>query len=304
MNSEFSTYLLSLPERVLRSASGLAGGLLHEIGEAALPEGVRRGRLYTNLVDLTLRFMIESVGEVEGVFPNEEKLNRDFLLRRTAGGGLEMIGILAFRASPVWILAALSDLTGAGRYLLADITRSLKQEGLIDANAEARTVDQLLDALEGASGLGADAINAPPLDVASLRRDWAALKSELRKISPGKLPDQETVTGTWVNLKRESRVQGRSIFEMSTVMALSAAGSLPERMYRLSRSAKLAGERTGYVLAGPLLAHYRQTLAEVHRIGFAGYWITQFRPYLRSAAAQFSPGRGSWTQRILSSRSS
>ena len=295
-------YLLSLPERVLRSASGLAGGLLHEIGEATLPDGVRRSKLYTNLVDLTLRFMIESLGQVEGVFPNEEKLNEDFVLRRTAGGGLEMIGLLVFQASPVWVLAALSDVTGAGRYLLGDITNALKVEGLIAPDTEARSVDQLLDALESSSGWAADTINSPPLDIAGLRTEWSAIKREFGQLSPSKLPSEEALTSTWQRMRAEAEAQNRSMFEMSTVMALSAVGSLPERMYWLSRSARLAGQRTGVVLGGPLLEHYRKTLGDIHREGFTRYWISQFRPYLRSAASQFSPGRESWTERVLSAR--
>ena len=73
MKSRLTRYLLSLPERVLRSASALAGGLLHEIGRSALPDGVRKSRLYVNVVELTLRFLIEQVGQVEGVFPSEEE---------------------------------------------------------------------------------------------------------------------------------------------------------------------------------------------------------------------------------------
>ena len=73
MESRLTSYLLSLPERVLRSAAALAGGLLHEIGGATLPEGVRKSRLYVNLVEMTLRFLIEQVGEVDGVFPSEEE---------------------------------------------------------------------------------------------------------------------------------------------------------------------------------------------------------------------------------------
>ena len=108
-------YVLSLPERVVRSASALAGGLLNEIGGAALPVALRRTRLYRSMVETTLRFLIEQVGEVEGVFPPGTKLAENFLVRRTAGNGIELIGILTFRASPVWVLAALADLSGAGR---------------------------------------------------------------------------------------------------------------------------------------------------------------------------------------------
>jgi hypothetical protein len=62
-------YLLSLPERVIRSALGFSAGLLREIGEVALPRTVRRGQLYKNLVDTSLRYVIEEVGGAKGVYP-------------------------------------------------------------------------------------------------------------------------------------------------------------------------------------------------------------------------------------------
>lgn len=34
-------YLLSLPERLVRSALGLGAGVAREVGEVALPDGVR-----------------------------------------------------------------------------------------------------------------------------------------------------------------------------------------------------------------------------------------------------------------------
>ena len=53
------------------------------------------------------------------------------------------------------------------------------------------------------------------------------------------------------------------------------------------------------MLAGPLLSRYRGTLTDIREAGFVQYWAAQFRPYLRSAAARFSPERGSWTERVL-----
>src|SRR5262249_40224954 len=81
--ADVTPFLLSLPERALRSVTALAAGLLREIGEVAIPKTIRRGQLYRNMVDATLRFLIEQVGGVEGVYPTEEKLAEDFLLRRT-----------------------------------------------------------------------------------------------------------------------------------------------------------------------------------------------------------------------------
>ena len=103
-------YLASFPERLIRSTVGLGAGVAREVGDVVIPEGIRQGELYQNLVATTLRFFIEQVGGAEGVYKTDEKLGEDFLVRRTAG--MLPAGIVAFRASPVWVLAALADLCG------------------------------------------------------------------------------------------------------------------------------------------------------------------------------------------------
>ena len=166
-----SDYLVSLPERVVRSATALAGGLLRELGGVAVPTAVRRTRLYRSLVDSTLRFLVEQVGQVEGVYPREGRLAEDFAIRRAAGNGLELIGVLTFRASPVWVLAALADVTGTGRRVIQEIAGALKQEGLLEPETRFDTVDQILDGLERSAGRAAEAINTPPLNVVELRQE-------------------------------------------------------------------------------------------------------------------------------------
>src|SRR5207247_846778 len=161
MQTRLRNFLLSLPERGLRSATALAGGLLREVGDIAIPKTIRRSQLYRNLVEATLRFLIEQVGQVKDVYPGEEKLSEDFLVRRAAGNGIELIGILTFRASPVWVLAALADASGAGRFRVREITASLKAEGLLNPGAEFDTVDEMLVGLEASTGrLAATALSA------------------------------------------------------------------------------------------------------------------------------------------------
>src|SRR5688572_18863320 len=187
----WTPYLLSLPERTLRSATGMAAGLIREIGQVTLPRAFRQSQLYQNLVEASLRFLIEQVGQVEGVYPSEEKLAEDFLVRRTAGNGIELIGIIAFRASPVWVLAALADVSGAGKFLIGEIAASLKDEGLLDRETEFTTVNQMLDGLEASASRMASTINAPPLDVATLRKEWQSMQRDLAKIPPKDLPPLE-----------------------------------------------------------------------------------------------------------------
>jgi hypothetical protein len=220
-------YVASLPERVVRSAAALAGGLIREIGDVSVPVTVRRTKTYQMMVDVALRFMIERVGQVEGVYPSGGELAGDFLLRRTAGHGIELAGLLAFRASPVWIMAALADVSGAGRYIVQEIAEALKQEGLLARDAKFENVDQLLEGLEQTAGQMAELCNAPPLDVAGLRREWTTFREAVSKIPPRNLPSVGSLARHWDELKLEAAAQNRGVFELSSMMAVSAIARVP-----------------------------------------------------------------------------
>lgn len=292
-------YLLSLPERLIRSTVGLGAGVAREVSEVALPDGIRHSQLYRNLVDATLQFLIEQVGGVEGVYRSDATLPDNFLARRTAGNAVEVLGIVAFRASPVWILAALADVCGIGRHLIPEVTEALKAQGLLDADAQFTAVDQMLDGLERTSTRLAATVNTPPLDVATLRAEWAALREDVRHLPQASLPSRESISAVWSELKAEASRQQRSIFETSSVMAVAAARALPGGARWLSTSARVGAARTGQVFATALLEHYRQTLSEIQQVGYLTYAGRQFRPYVRAAADQFSPGRRMLTQRLL-----
>jgi hypothetical protein len=296
------SYLLSLPERVLRSTLGLGAGVAREVSEVALPDGVRQTKLYMNLVDSTLRFVIEQVGGVEGVYRAEEKLSDDFLVRRAAGNVVEVLGIVAFRASPVWVLAALADICGMGRHLIPEIAAALKAEGLLEDDTEFTSVDQMLDGLERTSARAAETINTPPLDVASLRKDWQAIRQDARSLQPAHLPSPAMVRDLWTQLTTEAARQDRSVFETSSMMAVSAVRGLPDGVKWLSASTRVGVTTTGQVVAAALLDHYRTTLDEIRHVGYATYGARQLRPYVRAAVAQFSPRRQTLTERFIATK--
>jgi len=293
------SYLISLPERLVRSVVGLGAGVAREIGDVAIPGGVRRTRLYQNLVDTTLRFLIEQVGGVEGAYRDEAKLAADFLVRRTAGNAIELLGVVAFRASPVWVLAALSDVCGIGRHLVPEIATALKEQGLLERDTEFTSVDQLLDGLERTSGRLAATVNTPPLDVAALRQEWQAIREEARGLGPERLPSRETLTRLWTDLRTEATRQDRSVFETSSMLAVSAVKGLPEGARWLGASAMVGATRTGQILAASLLDYYQTTLQEVREVGYATYAARQLSPYLRAAASHLAPGRTTMTERFL-----
>src|SRR5207245_2989169 len=93
--------------------------------------------------------------------------------------------------------AALSDLSGLGRRLIPEIADALKEEGLLEKEAQFENVDQLLDGLEKTSSRLARTINAPPIDVASLRKEWTEIRLQASGLRPVDLLSVKDINSRW-----------------------------------------------------------------------------------------------------------
>jgi hypothetical protein len=120
-----------------------------------------------------------------------------------------------------------------------------------------------------------------------------------RGLAPTALPSRETVTGLWTQLQDEAARQQRSVFETSSMLAVSAVKTLPDNARWLSASALIGASKTGQIVAGALLDHYRTTLDDIRQVGFATFAARQLGPYVRAAVGQFSPERVTLTERFL-----
>ena len=85
--------------------------------------------------------------------------------------------------------------------------------------------------------------------MATLRKEWQAIRDEARALQPAALPSRETVTGLWSQLRDEAARQERSVFETSSMMAVSAVKALPDGARWLSASALVGAARTGQIVA-------------------------------------------------------
>jgi hypothetical protein len=149
----------------------------------------------------------------------------------------------------------------------------------------------------------ADALNAPPLDVESLRREWVKLKSELAVLPRVALPEASALQNLWRDLVKSAKSQERSVFAVCSAIALSTVADVPSNLRWLSRAARVAATRTGSIAGEALLDHYKSALLEISEQGFVAYWRRQFRPYLRAAAEQFTAAKLSTTEKWMLRRS-
>src|SRR6185436_12569110 len=139
----------------------------------------------------------------------------------------------------------LADISGAGRDLIGEIAEALKKDGLLEPDRNFENMSDLLDGFERTAGRLAEAVNTPPLDVQSLRDEWAKVRDEAHRIS---LPSPAILWTQWRELKQEAAAQDRSISEFSSAMAISAVRKLPGNARWLSRAIATSARRSGQVL--------------------------------------------------------
>ena len=125
------------------------------------------------------------------------------------------------------------------------------------------------------------------------------MREDTQALRPESLPSKDTILTLWNQLKGTAVTEGTTLFETSSMMAVSAMRSVPEHARWLSATAGVAAARTGQVFATALLDHYRETLAEIQRTGYLAYTTDQLRPYVHAAAKQFSPEHRTLTERLL-----
>src|SRR5215212_8783408 len=270
------SYLASLPERTARAGAALAGGLVYEVSEVVLPDAVRRSKLYQAIVVRLLRITIELVGGVEGVYPSEEMQARELLVRKTAGNAVELASFMAVGWSPVWLLAGASDLVGGSKAYLQALVTELRDAGVLAADAEVASFEELLNALEGTSGVLADTVDVPPLNISSVRTSWQELRRQAED-----LPDAAGLERIFAELQLAARREDRSMLEISSVVALGAVH---------------AGVSLGNV---HVFDYYRRALRTIVEEGLLSYVRRTSTPYLTRAGSHFDPRSSTYSERLL-----
>jgi hypothetical protein len=270
------SYLASLPERTARAGAALTGGLVYEASEVMLPLAVRRSRLYQAIVGRLLRIMIELVGGVEGVYPTQEMPVRELLVRKTAGNVVELSSFVAVGWSPVWLLAGTSDLVGGTKVYLRTLVSELRDAGVIAPDADVASFEELLTVLEDTSGVLADTVDVPPLNVPGLRTSWEELRQQAAD-----LPDAAGLEKIFAELQLAARQEDRSILEISSMVALGAVRS---------------GVKLGSV---HIFEYYRRALRTIVEEGLISFLRRTSSPYLARAGSHFDPRSITYSERLL-----
>jgi hypothetical protein len=275
MGSRKLRYGVSLPERTVRAMVATLGGLLHESAQLFLPRLVRSSRLYEATAKNALRIAIEAVGRVEPAEPPEVSA-QEIVKRKAAGNVIELGSIAAFGFSPLWLLAAASDVIHGSRVYLRALVDELKRARVLDEALEVESVDGLLAALEGASGHTAGLLDIPPVELEHLRTTVAEFRGDADS-----LPSPDELAGLYRGLRATAAAERRSLLEVSQGIGLA-----------FLLSARSVGRLH-------LVVPYRADWAPLRREGLGAYALRVSRPYALAVAGHFDPTRPTWTERGL-----
>jgi hypothetical protein len=269
-------FLVSLPERIVRSLVALVGGAVHETAQLLLPRLVRTSRLYEATAKNLLRVAIELVGRVEGSSTVEATPPKELAMRKGAGNVVELGSIAAFGFSPLWLLAGASDVARGSRVYLGALVGELKQAGVLGDEVQVASVDELLGVLERGAGRTARLIDIPPLELAELRSSLGELRSEAAS-----LPTPRALAALFRALQEEARREDRSLLEVSSGLGLA-----------FLMSARKVGR-------DHLVVPYVEDWEPLRREGFGDYARRIAAPYRDAVTGHLDPARETHTERAL-----
>ncbi|MGN6799734.1 MAG: hypothetical protein ACTHKS_16450 [Gaiellaceae bacterium] len=269
--------LVTFPERIVRAGAAILGGAVHETAQVVLPRFVRQSRVYEATAKNVLRIAIELVGGVEQQAAEDDAPSAGQLaVRKGAGNVVELGSIAAFGFSPLWLLAAASDLARGSRVYLSALVGELKDNGVLEKDAEIASVDQLLGVLERGAGKSAALIDIPPMELKELRTSIAELAAE-RKELPG--PDE--LQALYEGLIRQARAENRSLLAVSSGIGLAFLNSAQ------------------HVGRDHVWAPYREDWRPLRQEGFGAYARRVARPYRAAVEGHFDESQTTLTERLL-----
>ena len=269
-------YLVSLPERILRALSASVGGIIYEASLLVLPGWFRKTRLYKATVAGLLRIIIELVGGAHGILPSNNVSAQELATRKAAGTGIEVAGLLTLGFSPLWIFAAIADLTGGTRTYLRLLVSELKNNGFLTDEENINTVEELLDTLENTTGIAAEAVDIPPLNVSDMRQTW----KDLRNNAAG-LPDADRLAALFTGMQQVAKQEKISIHSLSNSIGAAAVR---------------AGVQTGHI---HIIDFYIASLRTITAEGLMKYTQRVTLPYRMVASSHFDPMYETHTERLL-----
>lgn len=293
-------YLISLPERIIRSAAGWCGGLLFSASRL-LPRPIRNSRFFRVAVLKMLKVVTDSIGQA-GVFDGEpeEEGGEGYVPRKLVGSTIDNAAIILFHASPIWFILAFSDLTRGASAYAKELATELKKAGVIDEGSTIDSVDALLESVSKVTGDVGETLDTPPLSLKQMRTIAESVKEGAGDLDQAPAGLSQDINKLADELVEVARLEGRSLLEISTGLATYVSGKAARGAYGAGLGLVKGVEVGARMAHREIVQDYLEGLSEVRRIGLYALIAQGLAPYAGATRANFHPKMLSITELILS----
>ncbi len=296
---DFLLYSLSIPERALRSGSGVLGGALRESAAMLVPRAFQNSKTYSVMVRQMLDFMAEDIGGVARSHdPEAPAPVENYVARKAVGNFVEIAGMATMHLSPLMFLAIFSDVAYGSQAYLHEVAAELKKEGIIDEKSTIHRVDDLLAAVAGMSETAATAFDTPPLSVEGLRETVTQTREAAKSIDPISVMPQAELKQMWDDIHQIAKDEGVNPFAISSAMTLYSLGHIAT----LGKGALSTVRVAGTLLDRHVIEHYRAGLEDIRTKGIYASLSETSQPYMEAVWMNFSGEKATITEDMFSGR--
>ncbi len=289
-------YTASIPERVIRAFTALMGGMLKESTDFLIPDALKESTTYRIFIGNLLRYGVENIGRVHGVYEEEGQMDNDYGVKKVVGNGIELVGVVAVSASPLWVLAFLSDaLWGVDKYFKR-IANELDRQDFTEEKIRFEKRGDLLTAIVSFSDSLAKNVDTPPLTRAELEENFQELRDYFREIGKKSRITLEEVEDLWNMIEKTAHNSDKTIGEISGAVTMRTMG----RVRSMKKTIRASGKVSAEIVHEDILDYYRDALREINSLGYFTVVKEEFSPYLKKSSEMFSPDEKMLTERIMS----
>jgi hypothetical protein len=195
----------------------------------------------------------------------------------------------------LWVLAIVSDVAYGTKSYMQELARELQSQGLIDDASTIHKVDDLLEAVQRASGTAASSLDQPPLSVDELKKSLDETRLAIMGADPRMLFPEAEIARFWGDMKSLATQEDVSLLGVSGVVAMQTISTI---------GAISQGTLTGVVVAGQLVnraifSHYVDALARINEQGLFQSLQNTYEPYVEAVWKNFHTDRRTWTESLL-----
>lgn len=285
---------LSLPERLLRTVVGVSAGTVRDAARFLVPQAFQNSVTYQVAIRNSLNFLTEGVGGFESE-SGEQGAAAEYLARKTVGNFIELAGLTLLPVSPLWLLAAISDIAHGSSTYVRELAAELQTQGIIDDTSTIHSIDDLLKAIRTSSSKISTVFDQPPFSVAELQDVINETRASVTTADLRKLLPESEVRRYWDELKQSARQQDSSLWQISTAVAMSTY-----RRLGMTAQGAVTGVNVAQRLIGRnLLDQFRQSLQTINKEGLLTIIQDAYEPYVSRVWDNFQLDRKSWTESAL-----